>query len=170
MGSLAIFETDSSPKKLGTDMISLNITLLIISTLLCHFGYTFIFIRMKKTRRNGVRKMEKYWSISLGISDITAASITVPIYISGLIIQEDFLLKEVCYLAGFVDNLYLVSSVWNIVMWSVCRLFCLTHPLSSHQTLLTKVCVVGVWVGGVVVAALPLPLSAPYQFSPHSLT
>ena len=88
--------------------------------------------------------MEKYWSVSLGISDITAASITVPIYISGLLIQEDFLPREVCYLAGFVDNLYLVSSVWSIVLWSVCRLFCLTHPLSTRHILLTRLCVAGV--------------------------
>lgn len=160
----------SEPKRLEKDIVSLNITLLIISTLLCHLGYTFIFIKMKKTGRSAVRRMEKYWSVSLGISDITAASITVPIYISGLLIQEDFLPREVCYLAGFVDNLYLVSSVWSIVLWSVCRLFCLTHPLSSRHVLLTRLCVAGVWVGAVVVAALPLPLSAPYQFSQHSLT
>ena len=89
----------------------IDITLLSTSVLLCYLGYSFIFKMFWNNPGMGVARTEKYWGVSLGVSDIIAASITVPIFISGLIIQREFLPRWICYFAGFVANLYIISFI-----------------------------------------------------------
>lgn len=160
-------------EKLSVSWVTLNITLLTLSLVLCYPGYVFIFHCTHSCRNaNGVMRLENYWSTSLGIADITAASITVPILIGGMVCQRNYLPTWLCSMAGFTDNLYLVASVWSIVLWSVCRLIHLRFPLCPSHIKLSRACVASVWGGAVVMALLPLLLPGPlsYQFSPHSLS
>ncbi|KAL5258918.1 hypothetical protein ACHWQZ_G009401 [Mnemiopsis leidyi] len=157
-------------EQLGVEWVILNSTLLLISVILCYLGYGFIFSEMKGDKVRDMVRTEQCWGISLGVSDIMAASLTIPIFLSGLILQEDFLPRWLCHLAGFVDNLYLATSIWSIVMWSVCRYIFIRNPLSPHHLQVTRVLILCVWICAGFVALIPLLFSMPYEFSAYSLT
>ena len=157
-------------KRLGDVWVILNSTLLLISITLCYLGYGFIFSEMKGDKVRDMVKTERCWGISLGVSDIMAATLTIPIFLSGLMIQQDFLPQWLCYIAGFVDNLYLATSIWSIVMWSVCRYIFIRNPLSPNHLKLTRILILCVWIFACIVALIPLLFSMPYEFSAYSLT
>ena len=155
---------------LGDGWVILNTTILVMAIILCYLGYGFIFSMMRGVKVRGMVRTEQCWGISLGVSDIMAATLTIPIFLSGLIIQKDFLPWWLCYIAGFIDNLYLAASIWSIVMWSVCRYIFMRNPLSPNHLKITKTLILCVWVSAVLVALFPLFLSMRYEFSTYSLT
>ena len=157
-------------KRLDDVWVIVNSTLLLISITLCYLGYGFIFSEMKGDKVRDMVKTERCWGISLGVSDIMAATLTIPIFLSGLMIQQDFLPQWLCYIAGFVDNLYLATSIWSIVMWSVCRYIFIRNPLSPNHLKLTRILILCVWIFACLVALIPLLFSMPYEFSAYSLT
>lgn len=157
-------------QRLGNDWVALNISLLLLSIFLCFTGYSFIFSVMRSNKTHGLARTEQFWGLSLGVADIAAATITVPVFISGLVLQEDFLPSWGCHVTGFIDNLYLAASVWSIVMWSVCRYIFIRHPLNQHHVQITKLLILVVWCCAAVFALLPDLLSMPYRFSGYSLT
>ena len=155
---------------LGDIWVILNTTMLIVSAILCFLGYGFIFNVMRGDKVRGMVKTEQCWGISLGVSDLMAATLTIPIFLSGLIIQRDFLPWWLCYIAGFIDNLYLAASIWSIVMWSVCRYIFIRNPLSLNHLKITKILIFCVWISASLLALFPLVFSIPYKFSTYSLT
>lgn len=165
------FNNQYSIRMFGIGWVLLNVTLLCLAMLCCYIGYTFIFCRIwDEAKRNTIP--EHLWGISLGGSDITASTISLPYFIAGLIKQKEFLPKWVCILVGFVDNMYLAASVWTIVMWSIHRLIYLKMPSNTNGLTVARTMIVCVWFGSILLALPPVFFSIPYSytFSDFSLT
>ena len=148
--------------------VVLNVALLVLFMLVSYLSYFFIFRTMRAEVRSN--KAENAWGRSLGVSDLVASIISLPLLVAGLVLQEEFLPGWMCNVQGFIDNLYLVSSVWTIVMWSLHRCIFMTRPLSTILLHTVHCMIKGVWVGAILMAAFPLILSEPYVFSPHSFS
>ena len=147
----------------------LNAIALCFAMFCCYVGYIFIFSRIRReSKRNTIP--EHLWGISLGCSDITASTISIPYFIAGLILQREFLPKWVCVLIGFVDNIYLAASVWTIVMWSIHRLVYIKRPSNTNGLTAAKIMIVCIWVGSIALALPPVFFAIPYQFSNFSFT
>ncbi|KAL9982417.1 hypothetical protein ACROYT_G004455 [Oculina patagonica] len=149
--------SSDSPEKYDKIHIALSCTFVVLIILLAIFGNVLVILAFKRFRR--LRHVTNYFVVSLAVTDILVAMVSMPVWVAHIIAGPSLFLSKplLQQLWTVTDIMVSVASIWHLTFVSIDRYLCITGPLHYHTRMTTKraIIILGtIWCYSIVVASL----------------
>ena len=126
------------PEKFDTAHIALSCTFVVLIILLAIVGNTCVILAFKRFRR--LRRVTNYFVVSLALTDILVAVISMPVWAAYIISGPSLFIQRqlIQIFWTSTDIMVSVASIWHLTFVSIDRYLCITGPLYYHTRMTSQ--------------------------------
>lgn len=145
------------PEKFDTAHIALSCTFVVLIILLAMVGNTCVILAFKRFRR--LRRVTNYFVVSLALTDILVAVISMPVWAAYIISGPSLFIQRqlIQIFWTSTDIMVSVASIWHLTFVSIDRYLCITGPLYYHTRMTSQRAILtlgAIWCYSIIVASL----------------
>ncbi|RMX47443.1 hypothetical protein pdam_00002130, partial [Pocillopora damicornis] len=145
------------PEKFDTAHIALSCTFAVLIILLAIVGNTCVILAFKRFRR--LRRVTNYFVVSLALTDILVAVISMPVWAAYIISGPSLFIQRqlIQIFWTSTDIMVSVASIWHLTFVSIDRYLCITGPLYYHTRMTSQRAILtlgAIWCYSIIVASL----------------